>query len=253
MRRIFISAALVLASVGCTLTSPANKEVTAYDLQVYGSYQFGKTVAMPTGLLNAMIDFDAYLAKSDTEKLLDENFYGNVTFFGEDTYHVSHRSAGVYCTVNTGGKSILEKDAQWNVTGIGYNEFYGDMSVGVSLDVFVEGESTIEKVADSTWVFNSEGIESTMTKVKQDSLYFFNVEGNCIDHGDNGLEAVSATEEGGVNVWRIEHDSGNNYKYTTLSYSGTFTTEIYMEDNQIDFCRFAFKPGFNSSITTSRD
>lgn len=253
MKRIFIFAAVVLASMGCTLTYPSKVEVTAHELQVYGSYQFGKTVAMPTALMDVMIDFDSYLAKSDSEKILDENFYENVTFHGENTYSLYHRATGLSCNVNTGGKSILEEDVQWRVIGIGYSEFYGDMSVGVSLDIFVDDESTIRMVADSTWAFSSKYIECTATKAKQDSVEFWNVEGRCSDNGDNGLKSQSVTGEGGVNVWRIEHESGTNHAYTTLSYGGTFTTEIYKEDNQIDFCRFAFRPGFNSSITTSRD
>ena len=31
------------------------------------------------------------------------------------------------------------------------------------------------------------------------------------------------------------------------------TAEIYKEDKQLDFCRYSFRPGFTSSVTTSKD
>ena len=243
MKRIFIFAVSVLSAAACTLTSPTNPEVTAYNLQVYSSLELGKCVAMPTVLTSAMLDFDEYLKKSKEEMLMDEVFNGNVNFKGENTYEIRLREIYLMCTVDTKGKSITENDAVWTVSGIYYSDVYTDGAVLVSPDVRVSGESTLTMVSDNTWFFESEGIETTIKLAAEDPLGGWIIEGRSVDIGTDHLWSQSTTGEGGIKV----------YSHNNLSYNGTFTTEIYKENEQLDFCTFSFRPGFTSSVTTSRD
>ena len=243
MKRIFIFAVSVLSVAACTLTSPTSPEVTAYNLQVYSSLEFGKCVAMPTVLTSVMVDFDEYLKKSKEEMLMDEAFNGNVNYKGENKYEIHLRKLYLTCTVDTGGKSIFENGAVWTVSGIYYSDVYTDGVVGLSLDVRVSGESTLTMVSDSTWFFESEGIETTIKLAADDPLGGWLVEGRSVDIGTDNLWSQSTTGEGGIKV----------YGYNNLSYNGTFTTEICKEGNQIDFCTFSFRLGFTSSVTTSKD
>ena len=243
MKRIFIFAASVLSVIGCTLTTPKSPEVTAYNLQVYSSLELGKCVAMPSVLTSVMAEFDEYLKKSKEEMLMDEVFNGTVTFKGEDTYEIHLREPYLMCTVDTDGKSIFENDAVWTVSDIYYSDVYTDGAIGVSLDVRVSGESALTKVSDSTWFFESEGIETTVKLAAEDPLGGWIVEGRSVDIGTDHMWSQSTTGEGGIKV----------YSHNNLSYNGTFTTEIYKEDEQLDFCTFSFRPGSTSSVTTSRD
>ena len=243
MKRIFIFTVSVLSAIGCTLTSPTSPEVTAYNLQVYSSLELGKCVAMPTVLTSAMLDFDEYLKKSKEEMLMDEVFNGNVNYKGENKYEITLRKLYLTCTVDTGGKSIFENDAVWTVSGIYYSDVYTDGAFLVSPDVRVSGESTLTMVSDSTWFFESEGIETTIKLAAEDPLGGWIIEGRSVDIGTDHLWSQSTTGEGGIKV----------YSHNNLSYNGTFTTEIYKEDEQLDFCTFSFRPGFTSSVTTSRD
>ena len=244
MKRIFIFAASVLSATACTLTSPTSPEVTAYNLQVYSSLEFGKCVAMPTVLTSTMIDFDEHLKKSYEEKLMDEAFNGNVNYKGENKYEITlFRKLYLTCTVDTGGKSIFENGAVWTVSDIYYGDVYTDGVVGLSLDVKVSEESTLTMVSDSTWFFESEGIATTIKLAAEDSMEYWLVEGRSVDIGTDNLWSQSTTGEGGIKA----------FGYDNLSYNGSFTTEIYKESDQIDFCTFSFRPGFTASVTTSKD
>ena len=252
MKRFFAYTIILLALAGCQINHSSNTVVSNDELSYYASYQFGKCVAMPAELLNVVLDFDKYLKMRDEEKILDENIFGLATYLGEDSYSTSHHHIGITCTLDTGGKSILEPGTVWKFSKIGYYGYYGDSAIGFSYDVSINDESKLEMVADSTWKFTSSNIETTITMIEND-ITCWKVHALATDQGENGMTSISKTGEDGMTIWCIMKSIDEKYSSRSLSYSGTFITDIYRNNEPADFCVLGFKPGFNSTITTSRD
>lgn len=264
MKRIFAYTVIILALAGCRITSPTNPTVTSSELTFHSTYHLGRCVAMPAELMNVVLDFDQYLKKSEEDMIHDKNFYGIASYLGENSYRISHHKIGLSCTVDTKGKSILDQGTVWEFSNIGYYGYYGDPAIGMSYDISVYEPSSLEIVADSTWSFISKGIESTLELVKTDSTRCWNIRGKSVENTEGtgstvmqenveGMYSLSVTGEEGIRMWCIEQNIDEKYSSRSISYSGTFSTDIYKGDELIDFCTFAFRPGFNSTITTSRD
>lgn len=264
MKRIFTYTFIILALAGCRITSPSNPSVTNSDLTFYTTYQLGRCISMPAELTSVVLDFDQYLKKSEEEMLLDENFYGVASYLGENTYRISHHHIGISCTVDTDGKSILDPGTVWEFSNIGYFGYYADAAVGMSYDIYINEESALKMVADSTWSFTSKGIESTLHMLKTDTARCWNIHGKSVENTEGsgstvmhnnveGMYSISVTGEEGMKMWCIEQQIDEKYSSRSISYSGTFATDIYKGNDLIDFCTFAFMPGFNSTVTTSRD
>ena len=252
MKRIYTYTVIVLTLVGCNITSPSNPTVTNSELTFHSTYHLGRCVAMPAELMNVVLDFDQYLKKSEEDMIQDKNFYGIASYLGENSYRISHHKIGLSCTIDTGGRSILDKGTVWEFASIGYYGYYGDSAIGMSYDISVYELSSLEMVTDSTWAFTSYGIESTLEMVKTDSTRCWKIHGKSVENTE-GMYSLSVTGEEGMKIWCIDQNIDEKYSSRSPSYSGTFATDIYKDDKVIDFCRFAFRPGFNSTITTSRD
>ena len=254
MKKIYAYIALAIVSTGCLVNNPYEQVVDQSDLINYTSIQLGRCATMPAELIETMVDFEKYLNKSDEEKLLDAEFYGNVSFFGDDTYGVKSATKSLYCIVDTGGKSIHEDGAEWEFASISFYGNYTDESISAYFqDIIIDGGKL--KTVDSKagiWTFNAEGIESKITKVPSDSLQAWNIVGSCIEKAENGMRSTSTTGEDGITYRKVMMDQNTVYPYIRASYSGTFTTEIYKGNEKVDWCRFAFRPGFNSTVTCSR-
>ena len=253
MKRIFALTILVLSIAGCELTHPSNTEVTSSELTFYTSAQFGKCIVTPAELVSVAIDFDKYLKMSEEEMILDQNIYGLANYLGENSYSLSHHHIGISCIVDTDGKSILEKGTVWEFSHIGYFGYYGDSTLGMSYDVNIGDEFTLEMVADSTWIFKTKGQETTIRMIKNDIPQCWEIECEGTEVGDNGLVSVSKTGSEGFKMWCVKQEIDEKYSSRTMSFSGTFSTEIFRNEELIDFCTFSMKPGFNATITTSRD
>ena len=254
MKKIYAYIALAIVSTGCLVNNPYERVVGQSDLVNYTSTQLGRCATMPAELIETMVDFEKYLNKSDEEKLLDAEFYGNVSFFGDDTYGVKSATKSLYCIVDTGGKSIHEDGAEWEFASISFYGNYTDESISSYFqDIIIEGGKL--KTVDSKtgiWTFNAENIESKITKVPGDSLQAWNIIGSCTEHAGNGIRSTSTTGEDGITYRKVMMDRNTVYPYIRASYSGTFTTEIFKENEKTDWCRLAFRPGFNSTVTSSR-
>ena len=253
MKRIFAFTVLVLSLVGCELTHPSNTEVTSSELTFYTSSQFGKCIVTPAELVSAVIDFDKYLNMSEEEMILDENIYGLANYLGENSYRFSHHHISVSCTVNTDGKSILEPGTVWTFSQIGYFGYYGDTTIGMSYDVNIYDESTLEMVADSTWIFKTKGQETTIRMIKSDVPQCWDIVCEGSEDGDNGLKSISKTGSDGFKMWCTKQNIDEKYSSRTMSFSGVFSTAIFKDEELLDYCTFAMRPGFNATITTSRD
>ena len=253
MKRIFALTILVLSIVGCELTHPSNKVVTSSELTFYNSSQFGKCIVTPAELVSVALDFDKYLKMSEEEMIMDKNIYGLANYLGENSYRISHHHIGLSCTVDTDGKSILEPGTVWAFPQISYFGYYGDTTIGMSYDVNLNDESTLETLADSTWLFKSKGIEATVRMIKSDITQCWDIVSEGHEDGDNGLSSISKTGTDGFKMWCTMQDIDEKYSSRTMSFSGTFSTAIFKDDEMIDFCTFAMRPGFNATITTSRD
>lgn len=252
MKRIFTYTIIILALAGCQINYSRNTVVSSNELTHYSSYQLGKCVTLPAELLSVVIDFDRYLKMSEEEKILDENIFGLASYLGEYSYSTSHHHIGISCTFNTGGKSILEPGSVWKFSRIGYYGYYSDSAIGFSYDINLNDEASLEMVADSTWKFTTNEIETTITMVESD-ITCWKVYGKAIDQGENGMTSISRTGEDGMTLWCIVQSIDEKYSSRSISYNGTFMTDIYRNNESADFCVFGFKPGFNSTITTSRD
>lgn len=254
MKKIYAYIALAIASTGCLVNNPYEKVVDHSDLINYTSIQLGRCATMPAELIETMVDFEKYLNKSDEEKLLDAEFYGNVSFFGDDTYGVKSGTKSLYCIVDTGGKSIHEDGAEWEFSSISFYGNYTDESItSYFQDIIIEGGKL--KTVDSKagiWTFNAENIESKIIRVPSDSLQAWNIIGSCIENADNGMRSNSTTGEDGITYRKVMMDQNTVYPYIRASYSGTFTTEFFKGNEKVDWCMLAFRPGFNSTVTSSR-
>ena len=253
MKRIFALTILVLSVTSCVLSHPSNTEVTSSELIFYTSAQFGKCIVTPAELVSAAIDFDKYLKMSEEEMILDENIYGLANYLGENSYRFSHHHIAVSCTVDTDGKSILDPGTVWTFSNIGYFGYYGDTTIGMSYDVNISDESTLEIVAENTWVFKSKGIKTTIHMIQNETPQCWGIESEGSDEGTDGLFSTSRTGENGFKMWCAKQNIDEKYSSRTMSFSGDFITEIYKGNDLIDFCTYAMKPGFNTTITTSRD
>lgn len=254
MKKIYAYIALAIATASCMVSNPSNMVVGEYELVSYTSIQMGRCVVMPAELVETMIGFEAYLNKSDEEKLLDAEFYGNVSYLGEETYSIKSSTKALYCIVDTDGKSILENGTEWEFGSISFYDNYVDENLSAYFqDIITEGgKLKAVNVEEGIWAFNVENAESIICKVPSDSLQGWNVKGSCCEFAENGTRSVSTTGEDGITYRKVMVDQNSVYPYKRASYSGTFTTEIYKGNEKVDWCMFAFRPGFNSTVTCSR-
>ena len=253
MKRIFALTVLVFSISGCELTHPSNTEVSSSDLSFYTSAQFGKCIVTPAELVSVAIDFDKYLKMSEEEMILDQNIYGLAKYLGENSYSLSHHHIGISCNVNTDGKSIVEKGSVWKFPYIAYFGYYGDATIGMSYDVNISDESTLEMVADSTWLFKTKGQETTIRMIKSDVPQCWDIVCEGREDGDDGLKSISKTGSDGFKMWCTKQNIDEKYSSRTMSFSGVFSTAIFKDEELLDYCTFAMRPGFNATITTSRD
>ena len=254
MKKIYAYIALAIVSTGCLVQNTSTQVVSQTELVNYTSIQMGRCVAMPAELVETMICFEEYLNKSDEEKLLDAEFYGNVSFYGENTYGVKSGTKSLYCIVDTGGKSILEEGTEWEFGSISFYDNYSDETLSAYFqDIIIEGGKLQSTNAEKgIWTFTAENIKSCISKVPSDSLQGWDVVGSCSEKSESGLMSYSATGIDGITYRKVLVDQNSVYPYKRASYSGTFTTEIYNGNEKIDWCTFAFRPGFNSTVTASR-
>ena len=110
----------------------------------------------------------------------------------------------------------------------------------------------MENPADSVWTFHADNVESRVKMIRTDSTRVWKVEGHCRVNGENGLSSVSATGAEGMSVRKVWVDLGSMYPRQEISYSGSFSTDLFKGDEKIDFCTMTFRPGFAASCTTSR-
>lgn len=256
MKKIYITAVLAFCAISCQVTSPSSKVVRWSDLRNYSLLKMGECVSMPVEIMETAIDLEAYLLATNEEKMSNKDFYGMVTDYGNGTYGVSRRNSNLSFIVDTKGKSIWEAGAAWEFASISFYNLFTEM------DVFVENmidmpEGTLlvkDPSKDSTWTFTAKDkIESVLTLMPSDSLYYWNVKGSCLETSQkNGTNSVSATESAGMTVRKVWKGSDTIYPTLVNSYSGTFATDIYKGNEIIDFCRANFRPGFTSTFTTSR-
>ena len=185
--------------------------------------------------------------------ILDQNIYGLANYLGDNSYRISHHNISLSCTIDTDGKSILEPGTVWTFPSIGYYGYYGDTTIGMSYDVNIYDSSTLETLTDSTWLFKSKGIETKVRMINNDNPQSWSIESKGSDEGEDGLYSISRTGEDGFKMWCAQQNIDEKYSSRTMSFSGTFSTEIYKDQELIDFCTFAMKSGFNATISTSRD
>ena len=116
MKRIYIMMLIALCMVSCQVSDPSPKTVQWSDLRDYSIVKMGECVVMPAEVLETAICLDRYLNATDEEKLADTEFYGMISDYGDGTYGVRRKSKNVSFVVATGGKSIWDNDAQWQIS-----------------------------------------------------------------------------------------------------------------------------------------
>ena len=254
MKKIYAYMMTILALASCQVTNPYSKVVDANDLMIYNHGELGRCVTCPAELLDVLIGFEEYLNKSDEDKMYDQKYYGRITDYGSDTYGISAQISGLNCTVDTGGKSIWEEGAEWEFSVISYYGHYNDSQLYINHDVYFDkgGVLKMENPADSVWTFHADNVESRVKMIMTDSTRVWKVEGHCRVNGENGLSSVSATGAEGMSVRKVWVDLGTTYPRQEISYSGSFSTDLFKGDEKIDFCTMTFRPGFAASCTTSR-
>jgi hypothetical protein len=254
MKKIYAYMMTILALASCQVTNPSSKVVEANDLMNYNHGEMGRCVTCPAELLDVLIGFEEYMHKSDEDKMYDQKYYGRITDYGSDTYGISAQVSGLNCTVNTGGKSIWEEGAEWEFSIISYYGHYKDPMFYINHEVYFDkgGVLKMENPSDSVWTFHADGMESRIRMIKSDSTMVWNVEGHIKETGENGLSSVSTTGANGMSVKKVWIDLGTTYPRQEISYSGSFSTDFYKNDEKIDFCTITFRPGFTLSCTASR-
>lgn len=254
MRRIYTYVIYALTLTGCIVSAPSNQVVNQTSLTNYTSIQMGRCVVMPAELVETMLGFDAYLQKTDEDKLLDGEYYGNVSYYGEDTYEVKCRTKSLYCIVDTGGSSILKDGTEWEFASISFYDNYTDSNLSAYFGDIITENGILKTVnaSEGEWSFNAENVESTIKKVMGESLTGWNIIGNCSEAADNGMISSSTTGDGGITYRKVLEGEETVYPYKRASYSGTFMTEICKAGVMVDWCMFTFRPGFNSTVTSSR-
>ena len=253
MKKTYILMLIALCAGSCQVSDPSPKVVEWDDLRDYSILKMGECVTMPTEVLETAIELDAYLMASDEEKMTDA-LYGMVSYYGENTYGI-RGNGNTYFTVDTKGESIWEPGARWVFAEINCYEIYSetDVYVDCQYNLNVGGILIKDESKDSTWRFiYSDRVNSEIKMMESDSLYCWHVTGTCREDSENGMSSVSATASEGMKVFERIEGAGTSYPYKANSYSGSFATEIFRQNDKTDFCHLDFRPGFSTGVTTSR-
>lgn len=254
MKRIYIAFMALTALVSCQVTNPSSHVVDADDLLAYSNAQMGRCVTLPAELMELLVGFEEYMDKSDEDKLYDDRYYGKISEYGTGVYGISAQINGINCTVDTHGKSLWEAGAEWEFSVISYNGNYADTQMNIYHDIYLDEGAVLkmENPSDSVWTFHADNVESRLKMVKSDSLNVWNVTGTCRSDGKGDFSSVSVTGAEGMTFRKVWRNLGTTYTYQETSYGGTFSTDIFRNDEKVDFCTVKFRPGFASSYETSR-
>lgn len=256
MRKIYIVMLVALCAISCQVSSPSPKILKWSDLRDYSIRKMGECIVMPTEVMETAIGLDRYLNASNEEKLNDTEFYGMVSDYGNGTYGVKSKSKNISFIVATEGKSIWNKDAQWQFASINYYDYYSGTDAYVDYNFSLPEGPVLTKVAqkDSAWTFTLEDkINSHMVLMESDSLYCWRVVASCKEDAKNGMSSVASTTSEGIIMRKVWENLGTTYPYKNNSFDGKFITEISRDNEQIDYCIINFRPGFTPAYTTSRD
>lgn len=226
-------------------------------LKQYADMRRYETVDVPLELMEAMIEFDAYLSLPDDQKQASSMFFGNYKEVEDNLYSISVYDKSTFASmmmeVFTGGKSIWAEKAVWRVNGFLYDGRYLDGVPEEDDDVLEDGmELALVSSADSTWTLKIG--ERAAVKMKMhpvnDGLYTWTVNAEGEESGEVAEDMTS--EFGTVGSFLVRELYDGDSKYVHNFYEGQFNVSIFKDGEPHDYCYVTYKYDQQPVYKTSR-
>ena len=116
MRRAYILLAVTFALSACRISSVDSVQISSSQLCFYSNNVFNEHVTLPVEITEAIIEFDEYLSKSESDRELDTRFYGKFEDLFPGIYRFELNDENqISCTVETNEKSL--KEGPWRIVG----------------------------------------------------------------------------------------------------------------------------------------
>jgi hypothetical protein len=252
MKKLFVFMALLSVLVSCELSVGEYRQDTQTALQQYTMDAFSSYVIMPVMMAELAVDFDAYLSLTEEEKAKDFRFYGNIRNPETDMYLIG--LDGLTCTLQTGGKSIWDEDAQWTILSFTADtDLNGDGALYCSTSEKTVLDSDPVAPGDSSLrIFSTQLGKNPAGMVLcslAEGVYEWKVGSNGQISDTDGYMAEYMTGDNGVYVTKRFNQALEGYEYIC---SGDFLVTVFKNNEPIDMCKAVFKPGFRTQYVSGK-
>lgn len=270
MKRIFtfiIAAVSTAMMLSCEVLERNMSPLGHDQLKSYAGELYANSVVLPVRMTQVAIGLDEYLSQTDQQQTDNPDFHGYVSHVGGNEYRFD--DGYVSCTVDTGGKSVMEDGAQWR-----YSSFKASVKVfGGSGDMYSNGgwsswitqEVCITFKADPSDDFilvaqvEMPGGTSVVAFKSRDGLsWFWNVSVEGEDIGNDGFKSEYTTgrDTGGINIETFIDEGMDKYDRLQRVYrcfaTGMFYVDIYKGTEMIDWVEMTLHPDKSTYYKTSR-
>lgn len=248
MKRLFILILFAAGISACELYTGDIYPQTEQNLKYYTMDAFSGYVMMPVMMAEMAVDFDAYLALTDEEKVNDFRFFGNIRNPDENLYIIE--DGGTVCTIKTDGKSIWDDNVQWTFQSfsariglVGSSELYCAASERIMIESFpAPAEDDADRLFSMVLGDDPVGLELA---VQEDGSFAWNVGSQGIINDEDGFLAEYMTGAGGISVTKRYNEPLEEYEYIC---SGEFLLSVFRDDEPVDMCKAVFRSGIQAEF-----
>lgn len=246
--------AVLISAASCIVDDSDVNIIDSYDLTQYSKKKVAMTVALPLEALELAIELDEYINLPEDQKPSCKKFHENCEMTAPGLYSLRYDSTLEFrclrLSVDTGGKSIWEQDAEWT-----FHEFmlwgndFGYSSYDYDWELPQGTKLMMLSASDSTWAVNADAIATKMKMLPkyQDSLYVWSVKAQGSEESEIDVKAEYGTKSDLlVREILLESDERTN------SYSGSFYVDIYRNGEPLDYCYASFDFNRETQYNTSR-
>lgn len=248
MKRLILLILFAAGISACELYTGDIYPQTEQSMKNYTMDAFSGYVLMPVMMAEMAVDFDAYLALSDEEKVNDFRFFGNIRNPEENLYIIEDGST--LCTLKTDGKSIWDDNAQWTFQSFSTRTELngsGELCCAAS-ERMVIGSYPAPAEDDADRLFSimmgddTVGLELTL---QEDGKSGWNVGSQGVINDEDGYFAEYMTGAAGISVTKRYNELLEEYEYIC---SGEFLLSVFRDDEPVDMCKAVFRPGIQAEF-----
>lgn len=254
MKKLLLIFAACLSVVACEVYSNDDTGINRNDLMTYASYKFSNYVVAPVEIATSLLAFDSYLQLPESEKELDNRFYGKLEIVYDNIYRFQDTAKyNLWCTVDTKGTSLHDDGAVWifaEAEIYGLNESYNYNYYG---ECHLPEYTQIAKTGENTWTMSYEDLFETEMKYLGDDngRHMWEVKSTGMQQSTIGAWATFTTGDTPLTVKEMANSPDS--RYNGNAYGGTYYVDIFDEDKKpLDYVQIKFNPGFKTKYITSR-